>query len=334
MPAVPGFPASSGLATFQHIRRALAGLIVRDAAGTLRKGVLRTSDASLIVGKTTMAVDVGDFVAVLDRNGAVLVPNVGVTTVSISAAPSSGFRWSVIYVRQRESEAPFSDGADGPVIDKVESTTSLAAARALLPAGAMELGHVQVAPGTVGTNTAAITQTVLFTAAAGGVVALRNQAEQDAWTPADGSSAYRIDLKARLVYLAGVTTPGWYHAAGKPVLTNLTPGAFWQAAAGLGPARSEIQGGRVYLAGSFTNNQSVSVAAGTEYNVGTIADAAARPDVERYFASGTTSNATAGTIRIATDGGLWWRANAAATWGAGSLRIDFGGITFAVKGIV
>jgi hypothetical protein len=152
-----------------------------------------------------MDVAVGAFVAVIDRNGAVFVPNDGSVNVLLSSAPASGSRWSIVYVKQRESAAPFSDGADGPVIDKVESTTSEAAARAALPAGALELAVVQVASGSANTNAVGvtITQTVPYTAMEGGTVLLRNQAEQDAWTPSDGAPAYRLDKSFTLLRAGG-----------------------------------------------------------------------------------------------------------------------------------
>jgi hypothetical protein len=87
MTALPGWPAVSGAATFQHIRRALAGTIGRDAAGALRKGILPYTATQLITGSATMNVAVGPFVAVLDRNGAILLANDGTVNVLLSAAP-------------------------------------------------------------------------------------------------------------------------------------------------------------------------------------------------------------------------------------------------------
>ncbi|GLU91358.1 hypothetical protein [Agromyces sp. NBRC 114283] len=202
MAARPGFPAVSGAATFDDIRRAMAGDFARNAAGALRPGILPHTDAPLITGKASMAVDVAMVNLLIDRSGAVRLSNDGTVSVTISAAPASGSRWSVIYARQRE--ATKGDGADGPIIDKVEQT-SLSAARALLPAGALELGHVQVPAGSGTTNAAGviITQTALYTASSGGVVWLRNQTEESGWTPADGSLAYRLDTKALLIRRGG-----------------------------------------------------------------------------------------------------------------------------------
>ncbi len=60
---------------------------------------------------------------------------------------------------------------------------------------------------TAGTSTAVITQTAPYTAMEGGVVSLRNQAEQDAWAPANGSMAYRVDLARFMVRDSGSWVP-------------------------------------------------------------------------------------------------------------------------------
>lgn len=198
MTARPGWPAVSGAATFDDIRRASAGDFIRNTSGTLRAGVVPHSTAALITGKGSMAVDVALFYAIIDRSGAVRVPNDGTVSVTISNAPTSGSRWSVIYIRQREADK--GDGADGPVIDKVEAT-SLAGARALLPAGAMELGHVQVPAGAATTNASGvvITETVPLTTLAGGTVPFRNQTEQNAAALLPGTRAWRLDTNIEMV---------------------------------------------------------------------------------------------------------------------------------------
>jgi len=207
MTARPGFPAGSGAATFQDIRRSLSGQLAKSAAGVLRTGILPINTGPLITGTASMVVNVQTCVVVLDRNGAVYLPNDGVQPVQLSSAPSSGSRWSIVYAKQRETEAPFSDTTAGPLIDKVESTTSETAARNLLPAGARELGVWKVDAGATTTNAATgvtYTETVPYTAMEGGTVLLRNQAEQDAWAPHDGSSAYRLDTSRFYRRLGGV----------------------------------------------------------------------------------------------------------------------------------
>ena len=238
----PGWPAVSGAATFQDIRRALAGQVVKSAAGVLRTGILPIGTGPLMVGTASMIVNVQTCVVVLDRNGAVFMANDGVQTVQLSSAPSSGSRWSVVYAKQRETEAPFSDTAAGPLIDKVESTTSETAARNLLPAGARELGVWKIDAGVTTTNAASgvtYTETVPYTAMEGGVVLLRNQTEADAWAPHDGSKAYRLDLGAEFTRVGGF----WVASNAVGVVTDgsVLAGSAWD---GRSPPRN------IFLAGS------------------------------------------------------------------------------------
>ncbi|WP_100811798.1 hypothetical protein [Microbacterium sp. BR1] len=231
MTAVNGWPAVSGAATFQDIRRALAGTVVKSSAGVLRKGILPISTSALLSGTATMVVNVATHVAVLDRNGAVFMPNEGVAPVTLSSAPVSGSRWSVLFDKQRETDSPFSDAADGPQIDKVESTSSLSAARALLPAGALELGYVQVDAGAANTLDVGvtITETVPYTAMEGGTVLVRNDTELQAWEPHDGSTAYRIDQDWAFTRIDGAwkLTSGVLPYADAAVTAGTITGGAW-----------------------------------------------------------------------------------------------------------
>lgn len=251
----PGWPAVSGAATFDDIRRAVTGDFARNAAGVLRAGILPHSTAPLITAKASMAVDVAAFYAVIDRDGAVRVPNDGTTSVTLSAAPPTGSRYSVIYVRQRESTR--GDGADGPIIDKVEHT-SLTSARAALPPGALELGHVLVPAGAATSNASGvvITQTVLYTAMAGGTVLLRNQTEQNAWTPADGAKAFRLDTGAELVRTDGIwADTGW--------LGITRTDTSWNVSAQFGYRGIAVRrvGNEVWGEGIFSRSAGISVGA-------------------------------------------------------------------------
>jgi hypothetical protein len=204
----PPFPSNSGAATFQDIRLALAGLVARDSTGKIRTGVLPYTTADLVTKGTGWNVAIAAHVLAVDRNGLVLLPNDGTINVTISSAPSSGSRWSIIYEKQREMESPFSDTAWGPIADKVESTSSETAARtalALIP-GAVELAVVKVDAGAasiVAASGVTLTQTSKYTAAEGGVVLVRNATELAAWTPADGATAYRIDEQRAYVRRSG-----------------------------------------------------------------------------------------------------------------------------------
>jgi len=230
MTALPGWPAVSGAATFQHIRRALAGQVVRSDAGVLRKGILPAHTGPLVTGTSTMNVAVGPFVAVLDRNGAIFLANDGTVNVQLSSAPASGSRWSVVYVKQQETDA--ADAENGPIIHRVESTSSEAAARALLPAGALELAVVKVDAGSATTNAVGvtITQTHPYTAMAGGVVLVRSSSERDGWSPGPGAECFQLDVGDKYVRAGGQWVRSWTSVAP----TVLAAASGWVANSGQG----------------------------------------------------------------------------------------------------
>lgn len=303
----PGWPAVSGAATFLDIRQTRAGEFARSAAGVLRSGILPAHPNALVTAKATMAVDVAAFVAVIDRNGAVGVANDGTVAVTISAAPASGSRWSVVYVKQRESAAPMSDGADGPVLDKVESTSSEATARGLLPVGALELAVVQIPAGATATNSVGvvITQTHLYTASAGGTVLVRNVTERNAWTPGDGQLVHVLGTDQLFQYVD--STIGWLHIGGKPEIAAITPNTAGGISAGTPTPRVIGQAGRIALEGIMTAS-SGTYTAGTTYGIGVAGaiPAAFAPKVELRFAV-SYNFVYFGELIVGTDGSLTWR---------------------------
>jgi hypothetical protein len=144
-----------------------------------------------------MTVNVAAFEAALVRQGGPLfTQNDGTVAVTIAAAPVSNSRIDVIYVKQNESAAPMSDGADTAVILAVTGTAAASPVKPAIPTGALELATVLVPTGVTATTGGGvvITQTAPLTATAGGVVNLRNSTEQTAWSPGDGALAYRLDL--------------------------------------------------------------------------------------------------------------------------------------------
>src|SRR3546814_20793599 len=120
--------------------------------------------------------------------------NDGTVAATITTAPVSNSRIDVVYVKQNESAAPMSDGADTAVIAVVAGTAAASPVKPAIPTGALELATVLVPSGVTATNAGGvvITQTAPFTATAGGVVYVRNATERDAWTPAQGAIAYQI----------------------------------------------------------------------------------------------------------------------------------------------
>lgn len=185
------FPGASATVDTVKLRKDLAGLIVRDVNGDARPGIFPRHPNSLITARADMKVDVGAFEGVSVRGGGPLfIANDGVAVVSLDPAPVANSRYDIIYFKQNESVSPFTDANNLPVLDKVTgpaaASPSLPAARALLPAGAVELGHVLIPSGKTATNQVGVvvTATHQFTGTSGGHVAFRTHPELLLWTTA------------------------------------------------------------------------------------------------------------------------------------------------------
>jgi hypothetical protein len=204
MTAIESFPGPSGVVDSIELRKNLAGLIVRSTSGSPRAGVF-PRNASPLVSATAatgpMTVDVSAFEAALVRQGGPLfMQNDGTVSVTIGTAPVSNSRIDVVYVRQNESAAPMSDGSNTPVIAVVAGTAAATPVKPTIPVGALELATVTVPSGVTSTNAVGvvITQTFPCTAASGGLVRFRDQAEQDGFVATAGTLGYRADTGVHL----------------------------------------------------------------------------------------------------------------------------------------
>lgn len=217
------FPGPSGLVDAVALRKDLAGLITRDAAGVARAGVFPRHTNALVTSRASMGVDVASFEAALVRGGGPLfISNDGTVTVPIGAAPSSNSRYDIVYVKQNESAAPFADASNSAAFGFVSGTAaaspSLSAALALVPAGGLPLAAVLVPSTATTTQSAGVTisQVFPYTALTGVPVWVRNQTERDASTWGFWQTVHRLDSGITEQYLAADTgiTPnrpqGWY----------------------------------------------------------------------------------------------------------------------------
>ncbi|KJL49147.1 hypothetical protein RS84_00259 [Microbacterium hydrocarbonoxydans] len=285
-------------------RRIYAGMLVRNADGTPRHGILPAHTGALVTGRAEMAYDVAPFVAATSRSnpGAEFVANDAVTRVVTTPAPASNSRIDVIWVRSQF--ALFSDASNDPVLGVTQGVAAPIPTKPSIPAGAEELGTAVILSTATQTSTAAITPTHAFTAMAGGCVFLRNQTEQDAFTPQAGTIAWRIDTQQRLVYMPNATTPGWFHIGGKPAdggAVTISAGSAGFAAGTPAPLL-KIQNGRYYLEGTFVNSVGATFGAGSTYVVGSI-PASSAPLVERRVPI-STNGPMAVSLIIATTGVL------------------------------
>lgn len=184
-------------------RRIYMGLFARNADGTVRPGVLPAHSNPLVTGRASMGYDIGVFNAVTARTtaGAEEVANDGTVTVATTAAPSSNSRKDVIWVRCLF--VFLGDATNDVVLGVTQGVASATPDKPSIPAGALELAVAEV-PSTATTTLSSgvvITQSAPFTAAAGGIVWLRNAA--DTWAAPEGAYAFRMDTKTLMQRAGG-----------------------------------------------------------------------------------------------------------------------------------
>lgn len=170
-----------------------AGMVECNTAGVPRVGILPAHYNPLVTGTAGMSYQVAAFNAVTSRsgNGVEFIANDGATSVATTAAPGANSRIDVIWVRSLFTT--YADGSSDPVFGVTQGVAAASPSKPSIPAGALELATAVILSTTTQTSTAVITQTHPYTAMEGGSVPLRNQTEQDAWAPANGATAFRID---------------------------------------------------------------------------------------------------------------------------------------------
>jgi hypothetical protein len=196
---------TGGVVSAQDGRLDDAGLIACHGAGMdVRTGVLRGPGTTALVTGTAdtapMAVLVAAHHAVARRQvseGVYRGATEIATRVSIGAAPASGSRIDVVWVKQNDATAGVlnADATTEWLVSKTEGTAGTSPTKPAIPTGALELGTVTVAAGATATNGAGvtITNTVRQTVARGARVPVRDQAERDALTAFPGMEVYRLD---------------------------------------------------------------------------------------------------------------------------------------------
>lgn len=142
-------------------RQALAGLLAKNADGTVRTGVLADGLGPVVTGTAGMSYTVRKHVAVTkasEANGPVLVPNDGAVTVSTTPSPGSNSRIDVVYVLQRLVTGDGgSESTNAPIIDVAQGSVSATPSKPSIPTGATELGSFVVTSGATATSALAYT---------------------------------------------------------------------------------------------------------------------------------------------------------------------------------
>lgn len=198
-----------------------------------------------------------------------------IRTVTLAAAPASGSRIDVVYVKALDNTAgvPSPDGSAGESYAAVTGTPSTGTpVKPPLPVGAEELATVQVSAGAASTNDShvTITNTAKLTVARGARIPVRSQADRDALTAFKGLEVYRLDTgQVQLCTGTGPTTwattydpaAGPTYKAGGGNVTSDGSGYFTIAhnlgvvpsAVFVQPRNQNANGGAVYSVNSVTS---------------------------------------------------------------------------------
>ncbi|CCQ44306.1 hypothetical protein ARTSIC4J27_230 [Pseudarthrobacter siccitolerans] len=182
-------------------RLVLASLVAENAPGVPRQGLLDQKATTVVSGTTAtspLSYSVAPCTVVLNRatnEGVYLFTLTGTTTVTTTAAPSTGARWDLIYVKQNDPDK--GDANNSAVLGVHSGTAAVSPTKptATLPAGAYVLAEALVSAGATSTSHAnvTITQTWRYTAHRGHWIPVRSQAERDEITPQRDVSVRRLD---------------------------------------------------------------------------------------------------------------------------------------------
>lgn len=179
-------------------RKSLAGLLVPSSVLGARQGILPAPGDPLRVTGTAgweYSVNAGHVATSRsDADGSTLFGNDGTTlTPAVSAAPGSGSRYDLIYMRHLDPDQ--GEGDPTVVVGVVEGTASGTPVKPAVPAGAVVVAEALMAAGATSTNHAnvTITQVLGKTVARGGIIPVANATERDALPMWEGLYADQAD---------------------------------------------------------------------------------------------------------------------------------------------
>ncbi|AZF98486.1 minor tail protein [Arthrobacter phage Beethoven] len=179
-------------------RLAFGGLLVENAPGVPRSGVMENSKTNLVYGSgasLSAVVDPSHYaIHRTQGEGVYSFANEGATTVPLTAAPVANSRIDLIWVKQNDIAK---GDADNLAVVGVEVGTAAATPSApygTVPAGAMVLAEALVSVGnTLGTQVT-FTQVFEYTAARGSTIRVRDLADRNTITsPYLGQQVIRMD---------------------------------------------------------------------------------------------------------------------------------------------
>lgn len=202
-------------------RLVLASLVAENAPGVPRQGLLDQKATVVVAGTAStspMSYDVSAITTVINRaanEGVYINTLTGTSNVATTAAPGTGSRYDLIYVKQNDTDK--GDADNTAVLAVLQGTASAGTPTkpyASLPAGAYVLAEALVNTGATATNGAqvTITQVWRYTALRGNPIPVRNTTERaEITTPTNGLQVIRLDLDANRealeTYRSGTWTP-------------------------------------------------------------------------------------------------------------------------------
>lgn len=247
-----GLPAKKANTDADDTRYDMSGLVVCNADGTPRSGVLSPVGVNLVTATATMNVSVARFQGVAVRDsGVVLLANDGPANVLLDAAPAANKRLDVVWAKQNDSSSTVTvpDVDDLPVFGVSKGTAGAIPDKPSIPDGALELATVEVPSTATATNSSGvvITQSAQFTAAVGGVVPFRTVTEMEAVTSLPSGTTARV-LSDNGEYVSDGA--GW---------SDATPLSHRQIDGVNSVARTSIQSGTGRIAGVASTSIDVPV---------------------------------------------------------------------------
>lgn len=200
-------------ASARGARLAQAGLLAKNADGTVRVGVLADGQGPVVTGNAGMSYTIRKHVAVTktsEANGPTLVPNDGNVTVTTDPAPAANSRIDIVWVQQRHLAVDGgADTVNTPLFGVAvgEPGAAPGAPTNLLPTGALELARTTVTAGTVATSGLVFIQAP-WTVATGGTLPGPDGVVGGSWSTWSASPAG---------FGAGVGFTGKFEQVGKTV---------------------------------------------------------------------------------------------------------------------
>lgn len=266
-------------------RLAIAGQYAENAPGVPRSGLLVQAATNVVTPTAatgTLTYSVAPLAAVIARTvgeGVYTPTTTGATTVNTGAAPASGSRWDLIWIKQNDQEK--GDADNQAVLGVTQGTAAATPARPTgsVPAGGMVLAEARIFSGTASTTASpnTVTQVVAMTAARGAAIPLRDATDRATITaPYPGMPSIRLDLNGTPVHVWDAARSRWT-GPGLLDVRLLTPiGNFAPDPVAAVPA-VYVDGGRVYAEGSFTNTTTTTIPVNSTVNLGQIDDSALWP---------------------------------------------------------